>query len=290
MEPVVESVRVSRNVLVRASSNSFRLQRVSVWEFGSTAELLPALGNSDFTRQTMAGAIHAGYLASPSKERETTQPGQVNPLLSYIYSLSTSYHTTHVTPPTMRFAASRLHAAGHTAGAARCLHVAREEKGHDVLALKDIAAFGLPAQEFVARVRPRDAIALETLYERIAESDEPIAVFGYVYVLERMALLNTAEVIDTTERMIPKGIKATRCLRVHSAIGSDRRHVDESIAFIASLPKGDRSAIARAAYETSVVMHSESSDYPGDEEMTRLLHELGDEKFHAKVLSPELQH
>jgi hypothetical protein len=290
MEPLVESVRVSRNVLVRASSNSFRLQRMLVWEFGSTEESLPTLGNCAFTRQTMAGAIHAGYLASPSTKRETTQSGQVNPLLSYIYSLSTSYHTTHVTPPIMKFAAARLHAAGHSAGATRCLHVAREEKGHDALALKDIAAFGFPAQEFVARIRPGDAIALETLYERLAESDEPIAVFGYVYVLERMALLNTAEFIDTIEQMIPKGINATRCLRVHSAIGSDRRHVDESIAFIASLPRGDRCAIARAAYETSVVMHSESSNYPGDEEMRKLLHALGDEKFHAEVLSPELQH
>ena len=142
--------------------------------------------------------------------------------------------------------AERLAARGQHTAAAHCLHVAEEESGHDPLALKDIAALGLPAQEFVAHLQPKSALALVELFTRFADSDAPIAVLGYAYAPERMALFSTEESIAAIERLIPAGIKATRCLRVHSAVGSDAGHVAESIAFMATLTPQDRAAIARA--------------------------------------------
>jgi hypothetical protein len=196
-------------------------------------------------------------------------------LFRYIYSIATMYHSTHSTPIVMRRAATRLAAAGHHRAADRCLHVVREEQGHDTLALKDLAALGLPAERFVERFHPRGARTLGALYRRISDSEQPIGVFGYVYVLERLALFSTAETIAAVERLIPEGVKATRCLRVHSSIGSDQRHVGESIEFIASLDAADRAAIARAALETSCVVRADDDDYPGDEVMRQVLHEYG---------------
>jgi hypothetical protein len=133
----------------------------------------------------------------------------------------------------------------------------------------------LHAEKFVERFHPRGARDLGALYQRICDSDQPIGVFGYVYVLERLALLTTEETIAGIERLIPEGIKATRCLRVHSAVGSDTRHVEESLEFIASLDARDRAAIARAALDTSRVVHADNDDYPGDEVMRQVLQELG---------------
>ena len=71
------------------------------------------------------------------------------------------------------------------------------------------------------------------------------------------------ESVAAIERLIPAGIKATRCLRVHSGIGSDAGHVAESIALMASLPPEDRAAIARATYETISLQFAAPSDLSG---------------------------
>jgi hypothetical protein len=82
------------------------------------------------------------------------------------------------------------------------------------------------------------------------------------------------ESVAAIERLIPAGIKATRCLRVHSGIGSDAGHVAKSIALMASLPPEDRAAIARATYETISLQFAAPSDYPGDAAMRALLDEF----------------
>ena len=89
-----------------------------------------------------------------------------------------------------------------------------------------------------------------------------------------MALFSTEESVAAIERLIPAGIKATHCLRVHSAIGSDAGHVAELIAFMATLPTDHRAATARATYETSSLLCAAPSDYPGDEAMRALLDEF----------------
>src|SRR5262249_6476399 len=124
-------------------------------------------------------------------------------------------------------------------------------------------------------LRPKSSLALVELFTRFADSDAPIAVLGYAYALERMALFSTAESIAAIERVIPAGIKATRCLRVHSAVGSDAGHVAESITFMATLPPQDRAATARATYETVGLLCATLRYYPGDEAMRALLDEFG---------------
>jgi hypothetical protein len=105
----------------------------------------------------------------------------------------------------MRRVAERLAARGQHAAATHCLHVAREEAGHDTLALRDLTALALPTQEFVARLRPKSCLALVELFTRLADSDVPIAVLGYAYALERMSLFSTAESIAAIERLLPAG-------------------------------------------------------------------------------------
>lgn len=277
METFTETIRLALSVYLQASPQKFRLHRLLPWDVAPCTETLPETGDTNVTRQMMAGAFYAGCAQRSSNQESVDDSVTLTApsLLRHVHSLAGSYQTTHATPPTMRRVAERLAARGQHTAATHCLHVAEEESGHDTLALMDLAALGLPAQEFVARLRPESSLALVELFTRFADSEEPIAVLGYAYVLERMALFSTAASIAAIERLIPAGIKATRCLRVHSAAGSDAGHVAESIAFMATLPPQDRATIARATYETSSLRCAEPRDYPGNAAMRALLDEFG---------------
>jgi hypothetical protein len=274
METFTETIRLGPGVHLRVSPTKFRLYRLFPWDVAPWPEALQEIGDIHVMRQMMAGAFCAGFPQNLSNSAINAAAAAPS-LLRHIFSLAGSYQTTRATPPTMRRVAKRLAARGQHAAAAHCLNVAEEEAGHDELALMDLAALGLPAQAFVADLQPKSALALVELFSRLADSDTPIAVLGYAYALERLALFWTEDAIVAIEQLIPGGITATRCLRVHSAVGSDAEHVAESTIFMATLSPKDRAAAARAAYETVSLLCGMGSDYPGDETMRELLAKFG---------------
>jgi pyrroloquinoline quinone (PQQ) biosynthesis protein C len=144
-----------------------------------------------------------------------------------------------------------------------CRSVADEEAGHDLLALRDLDALGIRSAEFVKKVQTANTVALVRLFKTLAEGAHPISVLGYAYALERGALSRTRDLVAAIEAILPAGTMATRCLRVHSAVGTDARHVEESLDFIARLSGADRAHIARAAFETAVTT-TVPDGYPGD--------------------------
>ena len=261
-----QSIALGENLHLQASRERFRIQRLAPWD-AAPFDDLSEIGDPASTRQLMAGAVFAGMPATTSPRAPR------DPLLSHIHGLASAYRTTGSTPSTELKAAERLAARGQHDAAAYRRHVAEEEAGHDVLAMLDMTALGLPVETFVARLQPPTAMALSARQQALASSDEPIAVVGYAYALERLSLFVTAEVIAATERALPPGVNATRCLRVHSAVGGDAGHVAESLDFIATLPARDRLIIAREAYQTTRLMHA-ADDYPGDQAMRDLLASL----------------
>ena len=189
-------------------------------------------------------------------------------MLSHIWGLAAAYQTTHATPRALRRVAERLAAQHDDAAAQYCLDVVREEDGHDTLALNDLAALGLPAAAFVASVQPPAALVVVRVLDACAESDPPLALLGYAYALERSSLFRSADYVAEVERCLPVGVRATRCLRVHSALGTEAGHLAHSIAFIATRPGQERAEIARAAFRTAALL---ASDYPGDDAMREIL-------------------
>jgi hypothetical protein len=229
----------------------------------------------------LAGALVAGWqcasrqgpsLQSSRREEAARDETPTLSLEGYIYGLTGSYQTTHATPPVMRAVAERFRAEGngHAGVVEHCLRVAEEETGHDRLALKDLEALGLRATELVAKVQPASAVALVGLFKRLAEGANPIAVLGYAYALERGALSRTGDSVAAIEAIIPSGTMATRCARVHSAVGTDARHVAESLDFIAGLCGSERAHIAWAAFATAETM-AVPDDYPGDDAFCEIL-------------------
>ena len=264
-----ENLQMPDGTWVLADGKSFRLCGPELSSNPFLVQHLLDPGTAHHTRQLLAGALIAGL---QSGRRDAAAPAQQTALSleRHIYSLAGSYQTTRATPPTMRHVAQRFRARGNARVADHCRDVADEERGHDLLALKDLEALGIRSAAFVMKVQPANSVALVGLFRRLAEGATPISVLGYAYALERCALRQTPESIAAVEAIIPSGTMATRCLRVHSAVGTDARHVEESLEFMARLDGTDRADIARATFETALTMKTPDG-YPGDEAFREML-------------------
>jgi hypothetical protein len=206
-------------------------------------------GATGSTVRLLDAAINLGFAAIG--ERAAT-PAATIP--SYILALIGAYHTSVDTPRNLRRAAKRFEDLGRPEVAAYLEERAREETGHDRLALKDLRALGVPAERLVASLVPEGIAPLCKRFDDLCVQDYPIGCIGYSYCLERIAALKQESDIARVQAICPPGVDATRFLRSHSALGSEVSHVEETINFVASLPANDRISVVRETYESALVM------------------------------------
>ncbi|MEO1199665.1 MAG: hypothetical protein AAFX39_10600 [Pseudomonadota bacterium] len=233
-------------------------------EQGQTRSIGAAIASTEtndrgLTRQLLAGCIHA---ARKTRHASAPQPGTSN-LVDHVHSLCAAYQTTHATPPTLRYARDRFLELGDQKAADFAEEKAVEETGHDRLALKDLEALGLPADRLVQEHAPQRAKALVALFKDLARGPLPYGVFGYAYVLERLAAQHGQHEIDTLQSLAPQGVDISRCARVHSSLGADLTHVQELVDFVAEQPSSVRADICRAVYDSASVMFADY-DYQGE--------------------------
>ncbi|MFP6665386.1 MAG: iron-containing redox enzyme family protein [Deltaproteobacteria bacterium] len=101
----------------------------------------------------------------------------------YISYLTSVFHYARFSPVIMAAAASRC-SQSHPELSAYLLKHAAEEQGHDVWALEDLAKLGVPADQ-IRRARPAPACAALVGYvHNLATIGNPIAIFGWMYILE----------------------------------------------------------------------------------------------------------
>ncbi|PCC71278.1 hypothetical protein SAMN02745121_00818 [Nannocystis exedens] len=183
------------------------------------------------------------------------RPEAVPPLTAtrWAWRLAGLYHLTHSTPTLLGLAAERFAAAGRSVLANWARERAREESHHDRLALRDLRDLGYDALRVVERVRPATAIRLVEYFERSVHAFDPIGCVGYAYAIERLAMTVREPDIRAVEAILPAGTRATRCLRVHSAAGSDGDHVADTLLAVARLTVGEQTRIAEAARDTAVL-------------------------------------
>ena len=213
-----------------------------------------------------------GSIGAASSGRRSPAAAPRLTLVRWAWRLAGYYLTTEATTRLLPEAARRFRAAGRTALAEWARVRAREERGHDRLALRDIVSLGYDPELVVSRLRPPASVALVDYFTRaVREASDPIGCVGYAYALERLALEKTADDVAAVEASLPPGVNATRCLRVHSAIGSDASHVADTLAMVARLPPAERTAIARACYETARLFYRPAAPAPRDHELHQLL-------------------
>lgn len=101
----------------------------------------------------------------------------------YIAYLTSVFHYARFSPVIMAAAASRS-SQSHPELSTYLLKHAAEEQGHDTWALQDLAKLGVPAED-VRRARPVPACsALVGYVHNLATTKNPIATFGWMYILE----------------------------------------------------------------------------------------------------------
>ena len=219
-----------------AESDPFTTPMTCAGTIGSTIGLLD-------------GAIHLGFAGI---EKRLARPELT--VAGYIVALAGAYHTSVHTPRNLRRAAARFEQLGRPEVAAYLEERAHEESGHDRLALKDLRALGVPAERLVANFIPEGIRPLCQRFEDLCAENYPIGCIGYSYCLERTAALKQKSDVETVQAMCPDGVDATRFLRSHSALGSEATHVEDTIAFVASLPANDRIRVVRETYKSALIM------------------------------------
>jgi hypothetical protein len=206
-------------------------------------------GAAGSTIGLLDGAINLGFAGI---EKRLARPDPT--LVGYVVALVGAYHTSVDTPRNLQRAASRFNELGRPEVAAYLEERAREETGHDRLALKDLRALGVPGERLVANFIPEGIKPLCKRFDDLCVQDYPIGCIGYSYCLERIAALKQEADIEKVQALCPDGVDATRFLRSHSCLGSEVTHVEETIAFVASLPANDRIRIVQETYESALIM------------------------------------
>jgi pyrroloquinoline quinone (PQQ) biosynthesis protein C len=202
---------------------------------------MTAAGSPGSTIGLLDGAINLGFSG-------------IEKDFGYIVALVGAYHTSVDTPRNLRRAAGRFKELGRPEVAAYLEERAREETGHDRLALKDLRALGVPAERLVADFIPEGIKPLCKRFDDLCIENYPIGCIGYSYCLERIAALKEETDIEKVQALCPNGVDATRFLRSHSCLGSEVAHVEETILFVASLPANDRIAVVQETYKSALIM------------------------------------
>src|SRR5271156_1961760 len=210
---------------------------------------MTAAGAPGSTIGLLDGAINLGFAGIESR---LARPDPT--LVGYIVALVGAYHTSVDTPRNLRRAASRFNELGRPEVAAYLEERAREETGHDRLALKDLRALGVPRERLVANFIPEGIKPLFKRFDDLCVEDYPIGCIGYSYCLERIAALKQETDIQKVQALCPDGVDATRFLRSHSCLGSEVTHVEETIKFVAALPANDRIKVVQETYESALIM------------------------------------
>ncbi len=220
-----------------------------------------AAGHASLAASLVEGALYAGLTGNG----DSTSEAEGNAALTGPYTLSRyirwlvgNYVFAAQTPGLFRRGAARFDAIGRADLAAFARKKAEEEEGHSELAYRDLEELGLPAEQVVRLVEPPSATIFAEQFRSYVESSAPIALFGFSYGLERMAVERDVAFIRRIEEICPPGVQAIRFLKVHSTIGSDSTHVHGQLSHFASLTNEELATVTSAVYETACLLARQS--------------------------------
>src|SRR6476620_9416702 len=249
---VTEGVNVTGDVSIIARESGevwFHTPKDTEVNVDPFAIPMTGVGSACSTVGLVDGAINLGFAGI---EKRLARPDPT--IAGYIVALAGAYHTSVDTPRNLRRAAGRFNELGRPEVAAYLEERAREETGHDRLALKDLRALGVPGERLVAKFVPEGIKPLCKRFDDLCAQDYPIGCIGYSYCLERIAALKDKTDIEKVRTLCRDGVDATRFLRSHSSLGSEASHVEETIAFVASLPANDRISVVQETYESALIL------------------------------------
>jgi len=259
-QPTFENAWAARSIQIAPSRVLTAMRDGRAWlvELGSSRITELSVSAVAAQRSSMAASFVEAAIGVGLTQTTHSPSRAPYTLARYIRWLAGNYVFAGQTPHLFRRAAQHFAECGRPDLADFALKKAVEEDGHSALAYRDLEAFGLPAAETIRAIEPPSAAEFVNRFRTCVESSTPVALFGFSYCLERMAVGRDEAFIDTVEAVCPSNCRAFRFLKVHSNIGSDHAHVDEQLVFFESLPESDLIPVIRAAYETAVLLAHQS--------------------------------
>jgi len=248
-------------------------------------------GTPETTHWLLEGAVIAAarsFAAGPSEKRGSNFTGSGNASAHWAYRLAGYFHSTDATRRLLPLVAERFTRAGRHALARWAERKLVEEAGHEQLALRDLEELGYRGRALVAALVPVRARAWVGLFEQLVGAADPVSCVGYAHGLERLALLRGPAEVRAIERTLPPHVNATRCLRVHSSLGSDFDHVRSNELTAAALSASERRAIARACYRTARIYFDPAFDEDFDPELATRVQAFASQPPPATQPQPEL--
>ncbi|BAY73562.1 hypothetical protein NIES23_64140 (plasmid) [Trichormus variabilis NIES-23] len=222
------------------------------------------------TRKRLDAAIVSAWNTVKSNRR----PPALTPI-RWVWRLAGFYHLCHSTPQLMKEAQERFALANRYNLAQWAGQKSIEEAGHDLLALLDIQSMGYKPEAVVEVLLPPAAKTLVDSFTRSVQDSDPIDCVGYSYTAERLGICVGEAYVQSVEALLPSGIRATRCLRAHSAVSTEVKHVKESLVMIAGLTSQEIDRIVKACYEAALLRFSPpKQDYISDDDIEKLLQPL----------------
>ncbi|HYQ27213.1 MAG TPA: hypothetical protein VER04_08335 [Polyangiaceae bacterium] len=262
---MLEWLEISPGLTLVATATRAFLHESGTFGADPFQEAMRGAGAPETTHWLLEGAIIAASRAfaprqsAASCDSRSSQPAHVK-ATHWAYRLSGYFHTTDATRRLLPLVAQRFTQSGRQLLAGWAEQKVSEEAGHDQLALRDLSELGYRAQGLVRTFVPPRARAWVALFEQLARAADPVGCVGYAHALERLALLRGPAEVDAIERNLPQGVNATRCLRVHSALGSDARHVHANVAATCALSAAERRAVVEACYLTARIYFDPALD------------------------------
>lgn len=245
----VEWVVVAESIAV-ISSDSGEFWFLNLDRYGDSLPFstpMTGKGSRGSTGALLSGAVALGLGRDSGATKNCASS-----LPKYALDLVGSYHNSRRTVGNYLKAAKRFRSLDRPDIASYLERHAREENGHERLALRDLRALNLPAERMVENLVPEGVAPLCELFDRLSSSDYPVGCIGYSYFFESSAAKRTKADIDAMQALCPGGVDASRFMRAHSSLGSEVDHVRDMINFISSLPAFDRTEIVKATYATAV--------------------------------------
>lgn len=222
------------------------------------------------TRKLLDGAIALAWRDVMTNRR----PPALTPT-RWVWRLAGAYHSSRFTTQLMEKAAQRFAASNRKILAEWAVDKAKEEAGHDRLALLDIQSMGYNAEAVVQALVPSAATTVVDYLSETVQKTDPIACVGLSYACERLGTFQGEEYINSVKALLPPGTHATRWLRVHTGVGAEVKHVEEIVEVVAKLSSEERIRIAGACYETAVLRFTPPKEgYILDEELQHILKPL----------------
>ncbi len=270
----IESVHISPDdVVVETTNRNWLDQPERPGNGDSLAPRMIDVNTLAQTRKLLNNSIVSAWHAVKTERR----PPALTPT-RWVWRLAAFYHLCHSTPRLMESAQKRFALTNRQSLAQWAGQKGREEAGHDLLALRDIESMGYRAEAVVEALYPPAAKALMDYFVQSAQNSDPIDCVGYSYTAERLGICIGEGYIQSVEALLPSDVKATRCLRAHSAVSTTEiEHVKETLAIIAGLTLQERDRVAKACYQAAFLRFSPPKEaYISDEEIENVLEPLKD--------------